>query len=173
MSQPKFAPIPLEDEVRPGYRLGTPGPWAPHRPGDLHGRPTRGLRRGSPGPDQGYALRLARRLADRVQLAQGEHLEDALTGAVVVALCRASLLGRAPVLGDLELGLGLFGYLGGPGGTPAPEGLVAERKRLLAGAGHDYWDQRVVADRVPETALRCSPEQVRERIQAWQELLGS
>ena len=74
---------------------------------------------GRQGPDQGYALLLARRFADRLELAPDEHAEDAVAGCMVVAMARASLFGRAPVIHDLDLAFTLWGYLGG-----APPELV-------------------------------------------------
>jgi hypothetical protein len=118
MTQPKFAPILEENEVREGYQLGTPAPWEPHRPGESRPRPRRenlpGL--GVPGPDQGYALELATRFKDRLALEPGEHAEDVLSGAVAIALRRAAIFGRAPISADIELALRLFGCLvGDPG----------------------------------------------------------
>ncbi len=150
MTQPKFAPILQEDEVRPAYRLGPPAPWRAARPGDLvPGRPAAVPGGGSPGPDQGYALLLARRFADRLVLRPGERRDDVLAGAVAIALRRASLLGRAPVAADISLALDLFGFL-----AEAPAGLVAERARLFAGLAHDYSRLRALAASVPEASLR-------------------
>lgn len=163
MTQPKFAPIPLEDEVRPGYRLGVPAPWTAVRPGELvEVRPSRGAQpvatrrgRGSPGPDAGYAMRLAERVAERIVLAKGEHAEDVLAGAVAIAMRRAAIFGRAPVRADLEVALGLFGFLG-----EAPAELVARRRTLFAGVDHDEWARRVLVDAVEEADLRRSPAEV-------------
>lgn len=162
MTQPKFAPIPLEDEVRPGYRLGVPAPWLPARPGELlEVRPRRGTEtpaasrgRGSPGPDAGYAMRLAERLAGSVVLAKGEHLDDVLAGAVALAMRRAAVFGRAPVRADLEVALGLFGFLG-----EAPAEVVARRRALFAGVDHDEWALRSLVDAVEEAELRRTPTQ--------------
>lgn len=161
MTQPKFAPIPIEDEVRPARRLGPAAPWRPSRPGELvTSRPDRlaqaapGRGRGAPGPDQGYALRLAERFADRLVLGPGERAEDVLAGAVALAMRRAALFGRAPVVADLEVALCLFGYL-----APA-EAAVQERRRAgFAGLGHDEWRRRELANAVPEAALRVGPKE--------------
>jgi len=171
MTQPTFAPIPLEDEVRAAYRLGVPAAWVPARPGELLGatrRSTVGGREqltgarlpgaGSPGPDQGYALRLAERFASRLVLEEGERSEDVLAGAVAIALRRAALFGRAPVGADLEVALGLFGFLGS-----APAALVARRKAVFAGLGHDEWRRRALVHGIDEAALRLSARQAMER----------
>ena len=123
MTQPRFAPIQYEDEVRPGYRLAPPVRWVADRPADYTGQPTR-FRHGEGvhGPDQGYALLLAERIVDRLVLASGEHLGDVVTACVAIALRRAAIFGRAPVLADLEVAYGLLGYL-----SDAPAALVSAR----------------------------------------------
>jgi hypothetical protein len=65
----------------------------------------------------------------------------------------------------------LFGFL--PGDAPAPAGLVGFRKPLFQAAAHHYWDQREIADVVPEETLRLTPAEVRERVGsgAWESLL--
>lgn len=152
MTQPKYAPIPIEDEVRPSDHLPPSRPWSPHRPAEFRSRvEARGVGTGTPGPDQGYGLLLARRFAGRLTLAEGEHEDDVLAGAGVIALRRAALYGRAPVRADLELALRLFGFLDG---AELPAELAAERRRLFKGAAHDYWDQRELAASVPDSMLR-------------------
>ncbi|HVC26053.1 MAG TPA: hypothetical protein VND23_09865 [Acidimicrobiales bacterium] len=169
MTQPKFAPIAAEDEVRPAYRLAPPAPWRAGRPADLvPGAPATIAGGGVPGPDQGYALRLAELFAPRLVLAAGEHGSDVLAAAVAIALRRASSYGRAPVGADLELALELYGLLG-----DAPEDLVARRGTVLAGAGHDYARRRSIVASIPETTLRMSPAAVREARAGWRELLGA
>lgn len=159
MTQPKYAPIPLEDEVRPAHKLGPAVPWRPDRPAEVvtsrpgrdpHGSPGRG--QGTPGPDQGYALRLAARFAGRLELGPGEHAEDVLAGAVAVAMRRAALFGRAPVAADLEVALALFRFL-----QPADAAVQAARRVRFAGIGHDEWRRRELANGVPEAALRLDP----------------
>lgn len=169
MTQPKFAPIAAEDEVRPAYHLEAPAPWRPQRPADLPSGARATVRGGGvPGPDQGYALHLARRLARRLVTRRGEHAEDALAGAVAIGLRRASLFGRAPVSADIELPLELFGYLGG-----TTDDLAEHRRTLFAGVAHDYARQRSLAATIPEPTLRLTPHAVRERSASWRELAGS
>jgi hypothetical protein len=168
VTQPRFAPILYEDEVRPGYQLSAPERWIANRPADYPGRPTP-FRRGEgvPGPDQGYALLLAERIADRLVLAPGEHRSDVVSAGVAVALRRAATYGRAPVLADLEVVFGLLGYL-----SRAPGALVTARRRFVDGAHHDDWKVRELVARVPESVL-CEPAaayaQSHER---WREIDG-
>ena len=81
VTQPSFVPIVEADQVRPAYRLRVPSIWTQSRPSELRGTSQpRGLRFGNPGPDQGFALKLARRFEDRLVLAEGESAEDAMAG---------------------------------------------------------------------------------------------
>jgi len=173
MTQPKFAPILETSEVRDSLRLPVPPPWRTHRPADFRPEPSRRRRpnTGIPGPDQGYALHLAELFTDQLRLAPGEHAEDVLAGAVSIGLRRAALFGRAPVKADIELALHLFGYLEG-----ASEDVIDARGRYFAGVSHDYWQQRDLAEWVPESTLRMTPAQVRTTLadepEAWRELAG-
>ncbi len=167
MAAPDNVPVPLAERPRGSLALPPPRRWQADRPADLDRGQPRGPRLGSPGPDQGYALKLAIRFADRVQTEAGEHADDALAGCTAVALRRASLFGRAPVIHDLELALQLWGFLGG-----APADLVEFRRPRFAGAAHHYWDQRDVTDLVPEATLRMTPAQVKAGIAGWHTLLA-
>jgi len=166
MAAPENVPIRLADKARSATPIPPARAWKATRPADLVGRQPAGRHMGRQGPDQGYALLLARRFADRLELAPGEHDHDAVAGAMVVAMARASLFGRAPVIHDLELAFTLWGYLGG-----APPELVAFRNPLFAGASHHYWDQRRIVDKVPESTLRMTPAQVRQKLSDWRTLL--
>ncbi|MCY4069193.1 MAG: hypothetical protein OXE79_08855 [Acidimicrobiaceae bacterium] len=135
-----------------------PGSWQAQRPGEVVGaEPEAGECFGNHGPDQGYALKLAQRFAGRLFLTTGEREEDALAGCVAVALRRASLFGRAPVMHDLRVALELFGFLG-----EADLELVAWRRQRFAGAAghHGYHLQRRLADLAPPETLRRTPEAV-------------
>ena len=161
MAAPEHVPV---DRTRPirAYKSPPrrPDPWLATRPGDLaYGQP-RGDLLGNQGPDQGYVLRLARRFEGKLVLTPGEHERDALAGATAVALKRASLLGRAPVVHDLTVALTIWGFLG-----EAPSELVALRKPLFEEVWHPhhYSSQRRIADLVPDAALRMTPQQVTGR----------
>ena len=167
MAAPDYVPVPLAEQPRRSLALPPSRRWAADRPADLVGGQPSGPRFGSPGPDQGYALNLAARFGERVQVTKGEHVDDALAGAAAVALRRASMFGRAPVFHDLELALQLWGFLG-----EAPDDLVEYRRRHFPGAAHHYWDQRDIADLVPEATLRMTPAQVKTRMGDWRTLLG-
>ncbi len=162
--------VPATQGDRPREVLGTPGHdgWRATRPGDLTDRQPSGRYFGNQGPDQGYAMVLAERFHGRLLLIENEDEHDVVAGCLGVGLARASLFGRAPVIHDLELAYGLWGYL-----DPAPADLVVFRKPLFAGASHHYWDQRAIVDLVPEATLRLTPADVRRRVGEWRSLLNA
>jgi hypothetical protein len=171
VAAPEYVPQPAIKHVRsyesPPRR---PESWRQHRPGDSLTGFARSDGLGSPGPDQGYILVLARRFQGQLQLASDETEEDALAGAVAVALKRASLFGRAPVLHDLSVALTIWGFLG----DAAPD-LIAYRQPLFAEVAnpHHYPEQRRIVDLVPVESLRLTPEQVADRHRSdWRSLLG-
>ncbi len=67
---------------------------------------------------------------------------------------------------DFELAFTLWGFLGG-----APADLVEARRPLFNACSHHYWDQRGIADAVPEATLRLNPKDVAERLSSWRSLL--
>jgi hypothetical protein len=167
MAAPDYVPVPLADEPRKALDLPPSRRWTAVRPGDLQEGQPRGPKLGEPGPDQGYALLLAERVRDRLVVTERESVEDALAGVVAVAMKRASLFGRAPVIHDLELGLRVWGF----GEENPPADLVEARRRLFGGAAHHYWDQMAIVDAVPEATLRLTPDQVSQRLSDWRSLL--
>ena len=168
MTQPDYVPIGAAQRVRETERLPPAGRWAADRPAEIAGRAPAGEKLGNPGPDAGYGLKLARSLVVRLVLEPGERAEDAVAGCFAVGVRRSSLFGRAPVIYDMELAYGLWGFLPG-----APPGLVAYRVPLFKGAAHDYWGQRVIVDRVPESTLRMSPADVAAGMGGWRSLLST
>ena len=91
---------------------------------------------------------------------------DALSGCTAVAMRRSAHFGRAPVIHDLTLAFTLWGFLDG-----APADLAVTREPLFRAASHHYQVQRTIADCVPVTTLRLTPEQVAERLVDWRKLL--
>lgn len=173
MAAPKFSPVASTDRSRvyasPDH---VPANWMPDRPAEIAGFQPTGPRRGHHGPDQGYALKIANQLVPKLQLHDGEHPDDAVQGCLGVALRRASLFSRAPVVHDLTLAFTIWGFLD----ADPPAELLAARTRLFAGlrhVGHHYTEARVVADMVPEATLRLTPEAAGQRYPgSWRELVG-
>jgi hypothetical protein len=144
-------------------------PWVEHPAANLEVGQPRGRFYGNQGPDQGYALLLAERFHDRLVLQEGESEHDVVAGAVELAMKRASLFGRAPVIHDLTLAFTIWGFLDD---SPDPA-LVDVRKELFAAAGHHYAERRAVVDLVPEATLRLTPAQAADAHAAdWREPLG-
>jgi hypothetical protein len=127
----------------------------------LPGRQPEGERLGTPGPDQGYALKLARRYEGRLTLLDGEHESDALAGATAIATKRSGLFGRAPVLQDVTVGLVVWGFL--------DDGVDAELAGIRPGwfdevhLRHNYSDLRRIADSAPEDVLRLQLAEIERR----------
>ncbi|HTW09648.1 MAG TPA: hypothetical protein VME46_19235 [Acidimicrobiales bacterium] len=170
MAQPDYVPLVATDRVRPSSRLSTPGHWAQDRPAEIVTlRPPVGTRFGATGPDLGFGLKLAHRVAERAILANGEHREDALSGCFASGCLRASHFHRAPVIHDMEWAFGLWGFLPG-----APEDLVEYRRPIFAGAAHDYVRQRVIVDHVAPETLALGPGEVSAGLAAnWRRWLGA
>ena len=153
MSAPSFVPTDPTEQVRryhsPPRR---PDSWRAERSSDLSGvgQPTGDLL-GSIGPDQGYALKLARHFDGRLHLGRVQH-DDAIAGCLAVAMKRNSLFGRGPVIHDITVAFTVFGFLD----PDPPVELVELRERLFAEvrSSHHYAERRAIADMVPAEVLR-------------------
>jgi len=134
-----------------------PDPWLADRPGDLGPYQPMAKGLGYQGPDLGYVLTLVDRFDDRISLAPGERRDDCDAGCTAVAMKRASLFGRAPVIGDLEMGYRVWGFL-----DEAPTELVELRAEMFQGVAqaHNYVRRRRIADAVPAATLATSPAEV-------------
>lgn len=172
MAAPKFSPTPVVNATRSyGSPAVVPASWVADRPCDIEGFQPSGDRLGYQGPDQGFALKLAKSFADRLQLSPGERAHDAIAGCLGIALRRASIFGRAPVVHDLTIAFTIWGFLG----RRHSEDLIEMRRPLFSGLGHGYHytEVREIADSVPESTLRMSPQEVDAVYPArWRELLG-
>ncbi len=170
MSAPKFVPVATTGAFRDGEHLPPALAWNADRPAELAGAQPRGDKLGSPGPGQGYALKLANRFHGKLVLSEGEHEHDVILGCLGVANKRASLFGRSPVIHDVEVAFRIFGFLGGD----VPSDLRAYRRPLFEAAGHHYEVQRQIADLVPEETLRMDPQAIQRFVGAgdWRSLLA-
>ena len=134
---------------------------AAERPGDLMGAQPRGPQLGSPGPDQGYLSRWSARFDGKLQLAEGEHERDALVGAAQVALKRASIFGRAPVLHDLTVALTIWGFL-----DERARRARRAAQAALRGGGQPAPLRQAAAHRRPGPARGPAPEPHRDHLGA-------
>lgn len=174
MAAPRYAPVPMAAQVSayssPAY---VPEKWEPNRKGEIQGRQPAGTALGYQGPDQGFVLKIAAGLRHEVKVQSGESVDDAIRGSINIALKRASLYGRAPVVHDLRLALTIWGWLDA---TP-PADLVSARRELFAGVSHvtaHYTEGRHIADLVPEATLRMTPEQAKAAMPgSWRALTGA
>ncbi len=162
MSAPQF--IPQQPLDRPRHYVSPPrraGSWLADRPGDLVGGQPSGARLGSQGPDQGFVYRLMDKVKGRIVLGPGEHLEDVTAGCAAVALKRASLFGRAPVIHDVEVACTIFGFFST--GLGAADASVRSERFAAVHHPHHYEKLRALVDGVPEEALRITVEQARNQ----------
>ena len=173
MAAPKSAPAGSRESHYYTSPDVVPDPWNPDRPGVVDGLQPRGRRLGAQGPDQGFALAIAERLAPKIKLQGRERLDDAIRGCLGIALRRASIYSRAPVVHDLTIAFTIWGFFD----EDPPDDLVARRPQLFEGVGqvnHHYAEGRVIADLVPESTLRMTPDAARAAYPArWQELTGA
>ena len=168
MAAPQYVPSTLAEQPRRGLDLPPAGRWVSDRPGDLPSRQPVGKQLGRPGPDQGYALKLARQFEARLQVVAPERPEDAVAGCVAVAMARSALFGRAPIVHDLDIAFRIWGFLG-----DAPSELIELRLPLFEACSHDYGAQRTIVDHVPEATLRLSHGEVASRFPGdWRSLLS-
>ncbi|HEY5890077.1 MAG TPA: hypothetical protein VIW94_05205 [Acidimicrobiia bacterium] len=105
---------------------------------------------GNTGPDPGWALRL---ISEFDLLSDNPNLKSVVTG---LTMARAAALGRAAVLGDIEVALILCGQ-----DASSPQWVLDRRERWLEAAPHDRRPgQTAVAD-VDRNLLVRTPDQVR------------
>lgn len=174
MAAPEYVPRRPTDDPRSYHSPPRrPESWRADRPGEVgDGGQPRGDLLGNQGPDQGYVFKLVPLFADQLHLADGEERADVVAGVVVVALKRASLFGRAPVVHDLTVAFTLWGFLD----PKPPAELVALRRRLFSETRnpHHYLDQRGIADAVPSAVLRQPPAAVANQYQSdWRSSFGA
>jgi hypothetical protein len=173
MAAPKSAPAGARETRYYSSPAVVPSAWDPDRPGMVEGLQPVGPRIGSQGPDQGFALTIATRLAPKVHLQDRERLDDAIRGCLGIALRRASMFSRAPVVYDVTVAFTMWGFFD----ENPPADLVTRRRQLFEGVGnvnHHYAEGRAIADLVPDETLRLTPEQVDAIYPArWQALTGA
>jgi hypothetical protein len=174
MAAPKFAPVsPVDDSRVYASPDIVPASWKADRPADLVGFQPEGARLGYQGPDQGFALKIANGFRDRLQVRPGEHAADAVEGCLGIALRRASIFSRAPVVHDLTIAFTIWGFLD----SDPPVELLELRACLFEGVSntlHHYDEARELVDMVPEATLRMTPAQVDAAYPGrWKELVGA
>jgi len=129
------------------------------RPGELAAGQPKGKRLGSAGPDQGYAYRLVSEFDDRLMTGSIEK-EDAVSGCVALAMKRASIFGRAPVIHDLTAAFTIYGFLQ----SDVAPGLVVKREELFpeVRSSHHYSERRAIVDAVSNSFLKKSLSDIKQ-----------
>jgi hypothetical protein len=168
-----YVPVPLDERPRqqqnfaPGVHMPPARAWRADRPGDDR-RTLRGGLNGTPGPNVGFALALARRAQDRFRLEPGERVDDAVAVVAELAMKRAATFGRAPTILDIDFAIELLGYAGA-----APEDVRRWRPGVVRGAEHDYVVRRAIADTVSGSLLRVSLQNLPEHLAAVRAAIAS
>ena len=165
MAAPEFVPTSPTASKHYSSPPARAGAGSTPRPGETFGGDTvGGGRLGSQGPDQGFVWKLVKVFEDKLELEDGEYKGDVNAGCTGVALKRASLFHRAPVVHDLRIAYTLFGFLDE---TPDPE-LVAFRKEAFAEVHYSfhYFERRAIVDMISDDVLTQTPDQVASRYNA-------
>lgn len=157
--------IELRDSDLPRPEAG-PNPerrWTPDRPGDLSGTGVPwGGAFGTPGPDAGYALKLA---AGRdLVLADHEHRADANAAVAAVAAARASLAARGPTRVDIDAAIVILGY-------DVESDLGSARAAAIAGAAHHPQRIRRLVAGIPMDVVEDTADVLRSRVAAGESLI--
>ncbi|HTO01641.1 MAG TPA: hypothetical protein VL068_13300 [Microthrixaceae bacterium] len=159
MAAPEYVPLDPTAQLR---SYGSPprraGSWMKDRPAEIRGLQPIADRLGVTGPDPGYALTMAARYKGKLHLGAGEKESDALAGAGAIAMKRAALTGRAPILADVKVALTIWGFL-----NPNPPAELVELRTDVFEEVHnpaDYPRLRTLADMVPSEVLAADPDTI-------------
>ncbi|NNN20046.1 MAG: hypothetical protein HKL84_09385 [Acidimicrobiaceae bacterium] len=167
MSQPNFVTSPKHEGALGLVELPASNSWTKPRTGVI--TPTDRTARhllGTPGPGQGYALRLIREKDAKIVISEGEEHEDVAVGLSVLVCKRAAAFGRSPISYDIDFLVKFFGFDG-----TADANLVEFRRMFFKGAGHSYMVQRQLADAIPESTLKLTREAL-SSVKNWRELFN-
>lgn len=159
VTQPDYVPVAVGSRLRETDELATPQSWITDRPAELSAMTGSAVEQGkflgTPGPDSGYALKLARIAIEKIGAGHTEHTGDMVVVISAVAIKRAALYSRAPVIHDVNFAMRLFGYVG-----EIPSDLKSVRHSLIAGAAHDYFKVRHITETIPVSVLELDLAEV-------------
>jgi hypothetical protein len=174
MAAPKFSPVTPTDSPR--YYASpehVPEAWMPDRPGEISGFQPAGPWLGDQGPDQGFALRIASQLRPKLKLQPDENADDVIQGCLGIALRRASMFSRAPVVHDLTVAFMIWGFYD----DQPPEDLLALRRSMFEGlrfVSFHYAEARAVTDQIPEQTLVITHSEIEAKYpDEWRTLIGA
>jgi hypothetical protein len=147
------------DEGRPNPELR----WVPDRPGEFTGSGVPwGGAFGMPGPDAGYALKLA--AGRSLILADNEHRADANAVVAAVAAARASLSRRGPTKPDVDAAIVILGY-----DRESDFGPI--RSATIAGSAHHPQRIRRLIAGIPVDVIEDNAENLIKRAAAGESLV--
>ncbi len=165
MGQEPNIEIALEDQPRTPPEPAPARRWSASRPGDLH-TPADvpwGGAFGTPGPDTGYALKLASGAS--FELEEGESRPNVESTLVLIMGARASLFGKAPSADDLAFGLMVLGLDRREEIPEAAMARLAETRRHWGPrVAHSKAAGRGLSTRLTPELLRLSLEDLRHRL---------
>lgn len=141
--------------LAPGVDYPPADSWEATRAGDLRAGRPEGPLFGRPGPNVGFAMKLAHRHADQMCLLDHEDIADATAVVAEIAMARAALFGRAPTLHDIRHACVLMGY-----DTTPTDDSFGWRLLAVGGARHEWTLRRRIVSAVPEGLLRLGPGDV-------------
>ncbi len=162
--EPRYE-IPLGDRPRASAEPAPARRWKASRPGDLHA-PSEvpwGGAFGTPGPDTGFALKLAANAAYELDADESRHNVESMLLLIMGA--RASRFGKAPSADDLSFGLMLLGL---DSREEIPEAVMARlaesRRHWAPRVAHNKSAGRALAARLTPELLSRSLEDLRHRV---------
>lgn len=145
--------------LSPGVDYPPASAWEANRAGDLPTGQPDGPLYGKPGPNVGFATKLAHGRSDRMHLRDQEALEDVLPVVAEIAMRRAASFGRAPIVHDIDFASRLMGY-------DRPVGHDFDWRLLAVEGAHEEWPRRrEIVNAVPDDMLRLAPDQLGDRVE--------
>ncbi len=160
MTQPPYVPVSKGSSLRKFDSLSLPKSWKLNRPAELsvnrHSAVEQGKQLGTPGPDSGFAMKLARVALEGVTDSSGLSAADIKAAVVAVTIARASLFSRAPVMNDVRFAIASLAIGSENLGTRE----VEVRNHLVRGISHDYMKARDLVGRYGVETLKLDSDKV-------------
>ncbi|MDA8197164.1 MAG: hypothetical protein M0019_08195 [Actinomycetota bacterium] len=160
MTQPQYVPVKNGSSLRKFDSLALPKSWKLNRPAELsvnkHSAVEQGKNLGTPGPDSGFAMKLARVALEGVADSSGLSAADIKAAVVAVTIARASLFSRAPVMNDVRFAIASLGI----GNDGLNDHEVEVRNHLVRGISHDYMKARDLVGRFGVETLKLNFDKV-------------
>jgi hypothetical protein len=138
VTQPTFAPVPASGTVRPTMKTGTPELARPPKPGlQRSARLVVGKGQGTQAPGEGYAFTIAQREVAKLSFDHDPDRVDVVVGIALLAAKRASLVGRAPQLGDVHVAMAICAL-------HTDTSIDHHQAKPFVGIAHSYVDVNVL-----------------------------